>query len=91
MTRVRCLLFDAILNEQYRVEADAYSVYTLNRCAHTSLDYLTPKWSKHPPNLDNQRVFGCVSYFHQNQGKLKPRAVKCMFVGFTDGMKDFKM
>lgn len=68
-------------------------MYTLNRCLHTSLDYLTPeeKWSKHPPNLENLRVFRCVGYINQNQGKLKSRAVKCMFVAFTKGVKGFKM
>ncbi|XP_038874950.1 uncharacterized mitochondrial protein AtMg00710-like [Benincasa hispida] len=93
MKRVRCLLSDAILSEKYWAEAANYVVYTLNRCPHTSLNFMTPKekWTKHPPNLDNLRVFGCVGYIHQNQGKLKSRTVKCMFVGFTEGVKGFKM
>lgn len=28
---------------------------------------------------------------HQNQEKLKVRAAKCTFVGFLEGVKDFKM
>ncbi|XP_038877664.1 uncharacterized mitochondrial protein AtMg00710-like [Benincasa hispida] len=93
MERVKCLLSDVILSEKYWAEAASYVVYTLNRCPHTSLNFITSeeKWTKHPPNLDNLRVFGCVGYIHQNQGKLKSRAVKCMFVGFTEGVKGFKM
>lgn len=61
MERVRSQLLD-IINEKYQAEAAFYIVYTLNRCPHTSLDYLTleEKWSNHPPNLDNLKVFGCV-------------------------------
>ncbi|XP_038891593.1 uncharacterized protein LOC120080985 [Benincasa hispida] len=32
-----------------------------------------------------------VGFVHQNKGKLKARAVKCMFVGFTEGVKGYKM
>lgn len=93
MERVRCLLSDANLGENYWAKAVAYTVFTLNRCAHTSLDLSTPeeKWSNHPPNLDNLMVFRCVGYVHQNQGKLKARAAKCMFVGFSEGVKGFKL
>lgn len=93
MEWARCLLFDFILNEKYLVEVAAYIVNTLNRCPHTCLDYLTfeEKLFKHLHNLDNLRVFDCVGYIHQSQGKLKPRVVKCMFVAFTDGVKGFKM
>lgn len=44
-----------------------------------------------PPNLDDLRVFGCVGYVHQNKGKLRAKAAKCMFVGFTEGVKGYKM
>lgn len=76
MERVICPLFDAILNEKYWAEVATYTIYILNRCLHTFLVYLTPeeKRSKHQPNLDNLRVFGCIGYRHQSQGKLKPRA-----------------
>ncbi|XP_038904504.1 uncharacterized protein LOC120090876 [Benincasa hispida] len=93
MERVRCLLSDANLREKYWAEAASYTIFTLNRCPHSSLNILTleEKWTKHPPNLENLRVFGCVGYIHQSQGKLKSRTVKCMFVGFSEGVKGFKM
>ena len=93
MEMVRCLLSYAILEETFWAEAAAYVVYTLNRSPHTSLGFLTPeeKWSKHPPSLNDLKVFGCVGYAHQNKGKLKVRAAKCMFVGFTEGIKGFKL
>nr|GEV84260.1 putative reverse transcriptase domain-containing protein [Tanacetum cinerariifolium] len=33
------------------------------------------------------RIFGYVAYSYMNQGKLKPRAIKCIFLGYPDGMK----
>ena len=30
------------------------------------------------------RVFGCSAYVHQNIGKLEPRVVKCMFIGYAE-------
>ena len=77
----------------FLAEVVSYIVYTLNRCPYLSTNFLTPKekWSKHPPNLQNLRIFGCIGFVHQSQGKLKPRAIKCMFIGFTEELKGFRM
>ena len=48
-------------------------------------------WTGHPPSFDNLRVFGCVAYAHQKQGKLDARAKKCMFIGYPDGVKGYKL
>lgn len=42
MERVRCQLADAMLPERYWAEAASYTVYTLNRCPHTLINFLTP-------------------------------------------------
>ena len=93
MERVRCLLLYAILDEKFWAEVAVYVVFTLNRSPHTSLGLLTPeeKWSKHSPNLNDLKLFGCVGYVNQNQGKLKARGIKCMFVDFTEGVKSFNL
>ena len=93
MKRVRCLLSNVILEEKFSAEAAVYVVYTLNRSPPTSLRLLTSeeKWSKHPPSLSDLKVCGCVGYVHQNKGKLKARATRCMFVGFTERVKGFKL
>lgn len=71
MDRVRCLLSDSLVPKRLRVEFVSYTVFILNRCPHTSINFETPvqRWTKHPPKLDNLRVFVCTSYVHQNQGK----------------------
>ncbi|GJY98441.1 retrovirus-related pol polyprotein from transposon TNT 1-94, partial [Tanacetum coccineum] len=37
--------------------------------------------SGHPVNYEMLRIFSCVAYSYVNQGKLKPRAIKCIFLG----------
>ncbi|GJT36148.1 hypothetical protein Tco_0926567 [Tanacetum coccineum] len=46
-------------------------------------------WSGHTANYEMLRIFGCVAYSHVNQGKLKPRAIKCIFLGYHDGVKGY--
>ncbi|GJV40323.1 retrotransposon protein, putative, ty1-copia subclass [Tanacetum coccineum] len=48
-------------------------------------------WSRHPTNNEMLRIFGCIAYSHVNQGKLKPRAIKCIFLGYPDGVKGYRL
>ena len=68
-------------------------VYLINKCPSTALNFKTPKeiWSGHPPSLKQLKVFGCVAYDHIKQDKLEPRAVKCIFIGYPQGVKRYKL
>src|SRR4051812_11190612 len=48
-------------------------------------------WSGHPPDLDKLRVFGCVAYAHIRRDKVEPRALKCMFMGYPEGVKAYRL
>ncbi|GKA71295.1 retrotransposon protein, putative, ty1-copia subclass [Tanacetum coccineum] len=37
------------------------------------------------------RIFGCVAYSHVKQGKLEPRVVKCVLLGYPKGVKGYKL
>jgi hypothetical protein len=37
------------------------------------------------------RVFGYTTYAHVDNGKLEPRAVKCVFLGYGSGVKSYKL
>ena len=37
------------------------------------------------------RVFGCTAYAHVDNGKLEPRDVKCIFLGYKSSVKGFKL
>lgn len=92
MERVRCLLLDGKLTEKFWAEATSYAIYIINRSPQIANNFLAPEesWTKQSPKLDELEVFGCIGYVHISQGKLKPRAVKCMFLGFTRVVKRFR-
>ena len=37
------------------------------------------------------KVFGCTAYTYVDNGKLEPRAVKCLFLGYCSGVKGYKL
>ncbi|GJU57974.1 retrovirus-related pol polyprotein from transposon TNT 1-94 [Tanacetum coccineum] len=75
------------------LEATVKTTYLINRSPSTTLEKKTPMdlWSGHPVNYEMLRIFGCVAYSHVNQGKLKPRAIKCIFLGYPDGVKGYRL
>ena len=35
--------------------------------------------------------FGCTAYAHVDNGKLEPRAIKCLFLSYGSGVKGYKL
>ena len=58
-----------------------------------ALDFKTPheKWCGKPTDYSKLKVFGCTDYAHANQGKLAPRALKGLFIGYPEGVKGYKI
>ncbi|KAK3036404.1 hypothetical protein RJ639_030003 [Escallonia herrerae] len=48
-------------------------------------------WSGKHANYENLRIFGCPAYAHVNDGKLEPRAKKCIFLGYANGVKGYRL
>lgn len=36
-------------------------------------------------------MFGCAAFAHQYEGKLEPRAVKCVMLGYPEGVKGYRL
>ncbi|GJY41440.1 retrotransposon protein, putative, ty1-copia subclass [Tanacetum coccineum] len=72
-----------------RGEATCTAAYLINRSPSTSIEKKTPieMWPGHPSDYGMLRIFGCVAYPHNKQGKLEPRAIKCVLLGYPWGMK----
>lgn len=63
--------------------------YLINWCPSSAIDFKTPieMWSGKLVEYSNLRVFGCMAYAHIWQDKLAARALKCIFIGYPDGVK----
>ena len=44
-----------------------------------------------PTSAHHPRIFGCIAYAHIRQDKLEPRALKCCFIGYPDGVEGYKL
>ncbi|GJU40764.1 retrovirus-related pol polyprotein from transposon TNT 1-94 [Tanacetum coccineum] len=93
LNKVRCLRIQSGLPDSFWAEATVAAAYLINRSPSTALEKKTPMdlWSGHPANYEMLRIFGCVAYSHVNQGKLKPRVIKCIFLGYPEGVKAYKL
>ncbi|GJW27045.1 retrovirus-related pol polyprotein from transposon TNT 1-94 [Tanacetum coccineum] len=58
-----------------------------------SIEKKTPMemWSGHPSDYGMFRIFGCVAYPHDKQGKLELRAIKCVLLGYLEGVKGYRL
>ncbi|KAK0604865.1 hypothetical protein LWI29_020317 [Acer saccharum] len=89
---VRSMLSCANLSVKLWAEAAHTVVYLINRTP-SSTKFKKPleKWTNHPVDYGNSKIFGCTSYIHTKEGgKLDPRVLKCIFLGHPDGVKGYK-
>ncbi|KAG8485563.1 hypothetical protein CXB51_018918 [Gossypium anomalum] len=48
-------------------------------------------WSGNPANYSDLKIFGCPAYAHVDNGKLEPRSIKCVFLGYKASVKGYKL
>lgn len=93
LERVRCMLDNAGLPKSFWAEAVSTAGFLINRCPSSAIGFKTPQelWSGKPADYSRLKTFGCIAYAHMRQDKLEPRALKCMFIGYLEGVKGYKM
>lgn len=77
-------------------EAVNAAVYVLNRTGTSTVKNKTPYdlWHEKTANVDNLRVFGSFVYTHipkQKRHKFDRKATKCIFVGYSEISKGFRV
>ena len=70
--------------------------YLVNRSPSSALEDKTPQevWTGKKPSLSHLRVFGCDAYVHvpkEKRTKLDSKSEKCIFIGYKDGLKGYKL
>ncbi|CAL1397690.1 unnamed protein product [Linum trigynum] len=92
----RALKFQANLPSGFWADCVKHAVHLINRVPTPVLNNLTPfeKLHKKPPDLSYLRVFGCLCFastLHNHRTKFDSRARKGIFIGFTSGIKGYKI
>nr|GEX66090.1 putative leucine-rich repeat protein, plant-type [Tanacetum cinerariifolium] len=79
--------------ETFWAEATCTAAYLINRSPSTAIEKKTPMkiWSGHLSDYGMLRIFGCVAYLHDKQGKVEPRAIKCVLLGYPEGVKGYRL
>ena len=70
--------------------------YLVNRSPTSALIDKTPQevWTGKKPSIKHLKVFGCDAYVHvpkEKRSKLDNKAENCIFIGYKDGMKGYKI
>ncbi|KAH9660266.1 hypothetical protein KPL70_024153 [Citrus sinensis] len=93
MDKVRCVLIQSKLPKTLWAETLLTACYLVNLIPSTAINFKTPFeiWYGKPADYGNLKAFGCPAYVHISQGKLAPRALKGVFIGYPEGVKGFKV
>jgi transposase InsO family protein len=96
MDMARTLLKEKSLSNIFWAEVVACSVYLLNRSPTTSLKMkvLQEAWSGTKLNVAHLRTFGCIAYTHipsKLRKKLDDRSEKCIFTGYSETSKAYRL
>jgi hypothetical protein len=96
MEKARCMLSGVGIGQEFWAEAVGTTCYLVNRSPSSALGDKTPQevWTGKEPSLTHLKVFGCDAYVHvlkENRSKLDKKAKKCIFIGYKDGLKGYKL
>ncbi|KAG8474672.1 hypothetical protein CXB51_031137 [Gossypium anomalum] len=93
MEKVRCMLSNANLSKSFWAEAAFTACFLINRSPSVAIEKKTPQeeWFGNLANYSDLKIFKCPAYTHVDNGKLEPRAIKCVFLGYKAGVKGYKL
>lgn len=93
----RCLLIESGLEASFWAEAVSTAAKLRNKCPSAAIEGDVPerRWFGREIHLEHLRVFGCRAWSHERsfsrRSKLDPKAKECIFVGYPDGTKGYKL
>ena len=92
----RSMLHSQGLGYEFWAEAVVNAVYTRNRCPTSALQGMTPQqaWTGMKPSISHMRIFGCIAYAKvpdSRRGKLEAKGTRCIFLGYCEGTKAYRL
>jgi hypothetical protein len=96
MEKARSMLSGAALVEEFWVESVGTTCFLVNRSPSSVMDDKNPHeiWIGKKPSLEHLRVFVFDDYVHvpkENRSKLDNKDKKCIFMGYKEGVKCYKL
>ncbi|GJY23180.1 retrovirus-related pol polyprotein from transposon TNT 1-94 [Tanacetum coccineum] len=96
LERAKAILATTSLGKSFRVEAVNTACYVINHSPSTAVELKTPMemWTGKPLNYSYLHIFGSpvyVMYNSQETTKLDPKSKKCLFLGYADGVKGYRL
>ena len=96
MEKARSMLSGTRLGQEFWAEAVETACYLVNKSPSSALEDTTPHevWIGKKPSLSHLRVFGCDAYVHvpkEKRTKLDNKYERCIFIGYKDGLKGYKL
>ena len=96
MESVRSMLYHSNSPLKFWAKALVTAVHIRNRSPTSCFLGETPyeRWYKEKPDVGHFRVFGCNAYMHvpvEKRKKLDKKSVKCVFVGYPNQSKGYKL
>jgi transposase InsO family protein len=90
ISKARCMLYNAKMNKRFWAKAANTACYLINKSHSIPLNKKTAieVWSSTPADYPHLKVFCCTAYAHVDNGKLEPRAIKCLFLVMVLELKD---
>ena len=87
------MLYSSGLSKHFWGEVVMTTCYLVNRTSSSAIDFKTPEelWFVKPFNYDYLRIIRCTAYVHQSEEKLEPRSIKCIFLGYLEGVKGYNL
>ncbi|KAH9783217.1 hypothetical protein KPL71_009226 [Citrus sinensis] len=94
--RIRAILRTADLPNSFWAEAAKTACYIVNRSSSTAIGLKTAMemWTEKPADYSYLHAFGCpvyVMYNVQEKIKLDPKSRRCIFLGYADGVKGYRL
>ena len=92
----RSMMAHADIPTEFWAEAVSTATYIRNRSPTTAVKEVTPFecFFGYKPDVSSMKVFGCLAYAHipkSKRKKLDAKSSKCIFVGYPEGTKGFKL
>ena len=87
------MLLAAGMEKRFLVEVASTAVRLINKCPSSSNGGDTPdyRWFGKYGGYADLRTFGCKDFAHIKQGKLEPRALRCVMLGYQPGVKGYRL